>query len=110
MIAIFIEARAKESTDIFKHDCARLNFLDKTDGLREEVSFVFLPELLSRNGERRTRDTASQQIDAAVWTSVKIVNVCTNDVPLWAVLLQYFAIIFFVFNKCYMDKACYCKT
>lgn len=87
VVAVFIKARIKKATDIFKHDSTRLNFFDKPNGLREKVSFVVLTELLSCNGERRARNAASQQIDAVVWASVKIVNICTNDVPLRAILL-----------------------
>ena len=87
MIAVFIKTRIKKAPDIFKHDSTWLNFFDKSNSLREKVSFVFLTELLSCNGERRARNTTSQQIDTVVWASVKIVNVCTNDVPLRAVLL-----------------------
>ena len=87
MVAVFIKARIKKATDIFKHDCTRLNFFDKPNGLREKVSFVFLSELLSCYGERRARNAASQQIDTVVWVSIKIVNICANDVPLRAILL-----------------------
>lgn len=68
------------------------------------VSFVLLPELLSCNGKGRARNTSSQQIDPAVWTSIKIMNISTNNVPSRTILLQYLAIIFFIFNKCHMDK------
>ena len=87
VVAVFIKARIKKATDIFKHDSTRLNFFDKADGFREQISFIFLSELLSCYGERRARNASSQQIDTVVWASVKIVNICANDVPLRAVLL-----------------------
>ena len=87
MVAVFIKARIKKTTDVFKHDSTRLNLFDKPNGLREKVSFVFLSELFSCNGERRAWNAASQQIDTMVWASVKVVNICANDVPLRAILL-----------------------
>ena len=105
MLPVFIKSRVQEPTHIFQHDCSWFNFADKPDCLREQVAFIIFSKLFASHRKRRTRNTASKQVYTPIWTSIKIVDIGTNDIPFRAVFFQNFAIVSFIFHKGNVDKA-----
>jgi hypothetical protein len=59
--------------------------LDNADGLGKEIALILLPELLTRNREWWTRQTASYQIDTAIGGAVECSQVLLDNVPIRSV-------------------------
>lgn len=87
MVSIIGELRIKKPSHIFKHYSAGIHFFDEANCFRKKVAFVVLAQLLTGDRERGTRYTASQQINAFILITVKIMDIITYNVPMWFIVL-----------------------
>ena len=89
--AIFLKLGIEEPTNILNHDGTRADDTDEFNHCGEQIAFIVSAELLSGVGERRTRNTPCDQIDAAVLMRVFLNpwnNIAFDDIPVWAVFTK----------------------
>ena len=111
MFTIVSENRIKKAANIFKHQSLRFDFPQKANCFRKQVAIIFLSQLFSSNRKRRTGNTSCQEINfTAILLSRKIADISTNDIPFRSIEFQDIAIILFIFNKHFMNKASHCKA
>ncbi len=77
-----------EAADVLKHHGRRPSFPDQPERFREEIALVVPSELLARDRERRTRDSACDQRYAAKVTAVDLAYVTVDHMPPRPVPLQ----------------------
>ena len=111
LLSVWFKFQIKQASDIFQHNHFRMDFLCKTYSFRKQITLIILPQLFSSNRKRRTRYTTCQQIYfSTISSSVKIVQISPNDIPIGAILHECLAIIFFDFHKCNMLKSSLLQT
>jgi hypothetical protein len=81
--AVALELFRSKSGNVFEHHGSRLNLSSETQGFGKQIAVIIAAELLSSDRERRTGNSAGQQICAAsVRRSIEFVEIFFDDVPL----------------------------
>ena len=63
--AVLVERRVQKPANVLEHDRVGLALPDETHRMREQVAVVYRTELLPRLRERRARNAAREQVNAA---------------------------------------------
>jgi len=87
-LTVFGESFGCKPRDIFEEHCGRSGVPNEAKRLREEVTFVFVSKLFSRNREWRTRNAASKKINPAKISAIDFVDRCFDYLPIWAILTE----------------------
>ena len=88
---------------------ARTGFhlLDHRHGGWEHIPIIIGTELLARDAERGTRDTAGKQVYAAELLAGESANVLLISIPVRAILSQRCAIVRLIFHERFMVEPCH---
>jgi len=104
LLAIVLEGWVQETTHILEHDGSRLDLIGEADRFREQVTLILGSELFACYGERRTRDPASQKLDATVWKTIEPHYIAMEDVPSRSVGAERGATGIVDLHECFMLK------
>lgn len=110
LLSVIIKLRVKKTPYILYHHSTGMNFTDKTNCFRKQISFIIFTQLLTCNRKRGAGNTTCKQINPLIGSAIKIVNVCTYDIPLWTISFQYFTVILLILYQDLMSKPCHCQS
>jgi hypothetical protein len=79
--SVVLKDRVQYSSNILNHYCFRLKLSDYSNSSGEQISLVVFAELLTRNGERWTGETARNQVNTFVRHRIKVPNILLDYVP-----------------------------
>lgn len=90
-ISVISKDWVEETPHVLDHDGFGFAFVDDPDCMGKQVSFVLVPQLLTGNGKRGTRQAAGKQVNALVVGGIETRYVGLRailHIPFWAVVTQ----------------------
>jgi len=85
VLTVVLKHRIKDTPDVFDEHCAWANLIYQANHRREKITFISVPQLLSRYGKRRAWQTAGNDIDAFEASAIKLVEILLDYFPQWPI-------------------------